>query len=337
MVKKAEIILQYQNLIDGPPEAPAQLHQRAASNDGPTVANWHPIWVKQAQANKARFGSFKGNDLGKLWGKHQFSPIIIAGSGPSLKGNAEKLRDRGAIPLVSCLHNFHYLEDLGVKADYYVSLDAGPVTIEEVYEGGSKSQDEYWALTKGHKLLCHISTHPDLLAKWQGEVYFFTCPIPDVQVEKELNEIESFHQYVSCGGNVLGACLYIAKGYLGANDIVFVGADFCFSYDHKFHAWDSKYDKSLGHCVHLTDVYGIRRVTWQSYMNFKHWFDYVATTCPGTYVNASEGGCLGSYPHGNIRQFKYMDLADALSSYNMNSHIKGQAQNPEQMQKVILF
>lgn len=336
-IKKAEVFLTYQNLIDGPPFAPQQLFQQAASSDGTTVNSWATTWIEQAKQNKERFGSFKGNDLGQLWGKHQYAPIIVAGSGPSLKGNAAKLRDRGAIPLISCLHNFHYLEDLGVKADYYVSLDAGHVTIEEVYEGGTKSQDEYWALTKEHTLLCHISTHPELLKKWQGKIYFFNCPIPDPAVAKQLHEVEPFHQYVSSGGNVLGACLYIAKGYLGASDIIFVGADFCFSYDHKFHAWDSKYDKSLGQCVQMTDIYGIKRLTWQSYANFKAWFDYVATTCPGHYINASEGGCLGAYPGGNMKQFEYMDLDDAFNMYNMNRHVRKQAEDPFGAEKIILF
>lgn len=337
MVRKAEIILQYQNLIDAPPVPDQELYRQACSNDGTTVQSWHHTWVAQAKANLERFGSFKENGIGKLWGKHQYSPIIVAGSGPSLKENAWKLKNKGKIPLVSCLHNFHFLEDLGVEVDYYVSLDAGPITIEEVSEGGSKSADEYFNMTKGKKLLCHISAHPELLKKWQGEVYFFNCPIPDPKVEAELNSIEPFGQYVSSGGNVLGACLYISKGYLGASDIVFVGADFCFSYDHKFHAWDSKYDKNLGHCVSLTDVYGIRRLTWQSYANFKSWFDYVSMRCPGTFINATEGGCLGSYPTGNIRSFKYMDLDHALDMYNMNLHLKVQAETPEVLQKQILF
>ncbi len=337
MVKKAEVFLNYSPLIAEPPVPPKQLYGQACNNDDVTVNSWHKTWVSQTKANKERFGSFKEMGVGKLFNKHKFGPIIIAGAGPSLKENVHKLKDRGGIPLVSCLHNFHFMEDAGAAPDYYVSLDAGPVTVEEVSEGGSKTPDEYWEITKDRTLIAYIGSNPELLKKWRGKIYFFSCPIPNPVVEAELKAIEPFHQYVSCGGNVLGACLYIAKGWLGAETIIFTGADFCFSYDHKFHAWDSKYDANLGHCVRLTDVYGIPRLTWQSYANFKSWFDYVALSVPGTWINASEGGCLGAYPMGNLSCFKYMDLEDVYKMYHMNHHIACQAEDAEQEQKVILF
>jgi hypothetical protein len=34
-------------------------------------------------------------------------------------------------------------------------------------------------------------------------------------------------------------------------------------------------------------------------------------------INASEGGILGAYPQGNIRQIKQMDLAGALYQFHM--------------------
>lgn len=338
-MKKAEVILEYQNLIDQPPASPQQLYSQACSNDDTTVQSWRPTWISQTIENKKHFGSFKSHAIGEIFGLYQHRPVIIVGSGPSLKGNAHKLKDRGSIPVVSCLHNFHYLEDLGVAPEYYVSLDAGPVTIDEVSEGGTKTSEEYWELTKQRTLLCYIGSHPDLLKKWRGKVLFFNCPMPQAgaDVAKEIDAIEPFHQYVSSGGNVLGACLYIAKGYLGAHSIIFTGADFCFSYEHKFHAWDSKYDQNIGHCVPLTDVYGIRRKTWQSYANFKSWFDFISTRVPGEWINASEGGCLGSYPQGNIASFKYMDLEEVFKMYNMNSHIKCSIENPEKDSKIILF
>lgn len=337
MVRKAEIVLEYQNLIDQPPVHPGSLMNQAMSNDSATVSAWRNQWIEQARANKAEVGSFKDHGIGLLHGKNQYMPAIIAGSGPSLAGNADKLKDRGGIPLISCLHNFHFLEDLGVKADYYVSLDAGPVVLEEVSEGGKLSPEEYWERTKNHTLLCYIGSHPDLIKKWQGKIYFFNCPVPDDVVRDETDKIERFNTCIGTGGNVLGACLYIAKGILGCSAVAFVGADFCFSYDHKFHGWNSKYDANIGQCIPLTDVFGIKRKTWPTYANFKAWFDYVALQVPGMYFNCSEGGCLGSYPEGNITAFKYMDLAVFLDMFHMNAHIKEQCVNPETQLVKMLF
>ncbi len=336
-MKKAEIFLQYQNLIHQPPISPKQMYAQACSNDEVTGDSWRTIWIRNATENKKTYGSFKDHGIGEIFGSHQNKPVIVVGSGPSLKGNAKELVNKGEIPIVSCLHNFHYLEDLGVNVDYYVSLDAGEITIEEVSEGGSKTPEEYWEITKDRTLLCFIGSPPALLKKWQGKILFFSCPMPSTVIHDEMKAVEDFNQYVSTGGNVLGACTYIAKAFLGASTVIFTGADFCFSYDHKFHAWDSKYDAHIGNCVHLTDVYGIKRLTWQSYANFKAWFDSKALTVPGYWINASEGGCLGSYPEGNLSCFKYMDLKDVFGMFGLNSHIKAQIENPDIKSNIILF
>ena len=313
-----------------------QLYQQSCSNDAITVQSWKDTWIAQTKANHAVFGSFKDKSLGLLFNKHKHMPIFILGSGPSLKKNAHLLKGDHGIPIISCLHNFHFLEDLGIAVDYYVSLDSGPVTIDEISEGGDEKTD-YWEKTKGKKLLAYIGSHPNLLAKWQGEIFFFNCPIPNKEIEDAIDALERFKVLVSSGGNVLGACLYIAKGFLGCSTTIFLGADFSFSYDEKFHGWDSKYDKTLGNYMRVTDIYGIKVKTWQSYANFKAWFDWVSQAVPGQYINCTEGGTFGAYNEGNIRSVKQMDLADCLSMFSMTSHMKEQVENPSLADVKILF
>lgn len=337
MTRTAEIVLDYQNVIDGPPKDPQALYQQACSNDGPTVASWRDRWIANIRANHKRFGSFREHGLGALWGKHQYLPCFAVGSGPSLKTNAHELKKNRGIPVVSCLHNFHYLEDLGVKVDYYVSLDAGDVVLEEVSEGGSRTEDEYWALTKDRTLLAYIGSSPKLFEKWQGKVYLFNCPVPEPTVTAAVAELEPFGTYVSSGGNVLGACMYIAKGIFGCNPVAFLGADFSFSYLNKFHAWDSKYDANLGVCMPLYDVFGVKVKTWRSYANFKSWFDYICVTVPGLWVNCTEGGCLGSYAEGNMMQVRPMDLSRFLEMYHINDNLQVQCADPTAMDLKILF
>jgi hypothetical protein len=336
--KKTEIICEYQPYIEQPPVSGDQLYGQACSNDSTTVNSWREIWLRQAKENHANFGPFADRGLGKLWGKHRFSPALVLGSGPSLRGNAHLLKDNPGIPVISCLHNFHFLEDQGVKVDYYVSLDAGPVTVEEVSEGGTRTAEEYWELTKDRTLLCYVATHPELLAKWRGKIYFFNCPVPDHSIIEEMDKTERFRTFVSTGGNVLGACVYIAKAVFGCNPIAFLGADFSFSYLHKFHGWDSKYDANIGHCVRMTDVYGNSVKSWQSYANFKAWFDFIAMRVPGHWINCTEGGTFGAYPGGNIRAVEQMDLADFLAVYRMCEEIKDQCDHPvSEAQPKLLF
>lgn len=320
-MRKAEVILEYQQLIAGPPVKPEALYQQACSNDSATINHWWHIWLAHITANKSRFGSFAESSIGQEFNKYRYGTAIIAGSGPSLKVNAHELKNRGQVPLVSCLHNFHYFEDLDLKPEYYVTLDAGPLTIEEVTEGGTKPAEEYWEMTKDRTLIAYIGSHPDLLQKWRGKILFFNAPVPNAELIAKINEIETFSAVMASGGNVLGACLYFAKAILGVHTTIFVGADFCFSYDYKFHSWDSKYDKDLGHTLSCTDIYGIRRKTWPSYYNFKGYFDSTVMRIPGLYYNCTEGGCLGAYPEGNIAALRYMDLKDCLKHLNANDDI----------------
>jgi hypothetical protein len=335
MVKKAEVLLEYQPYIDQPPATPKQLLQQACSNDETTVGSWLPQWIAQYKANHAKYGPFRDRSIGKIYGKFKNMPCIVAGSGPSLKNNAHLLKDRGPnMPLVSCLHNFHFMEDLEANVDFYVTLDAGEVTVEEVFEGGKHDADHYWNLTKDRTLLAFCATHPKLLEKWQGEILFYNCTIPSKEYIAAVEETESFFTIVSNGGNVLGSAFYIAKCFLGCNPIAFIGADFSFSYGagekgHQFHSWDSKYDKNVGGYVTVKDVYGIPVKSWPSYLNFKSWFEYVSMTVPGCYINCSEGGTLGAYPNGNLRAIEQMDLSQFFESYNVMRHVKFQIDTPD--------
>lgn len=335
--KYAKVLLEYQNQILELPVPPKQLYAQACSNDGITINSWRDIWLKNMRANKARFGNFKDHSVGKLYKQFQHMPCIIAGSGPSLTENIHQLKDRGSIPLISCLHNFHIMEDNDARPDYYVSLDAGEVVLEEVSEGGKESADAYWEKTKGKKLIAYIGTNPLLFEKWQGEIYLFNSPLPDQALMKEIETIERFGCWISNGGNVLGACLYLARGVFGCGTMAFVGADFSFSYDHKFHAWDSKYDEKLGYVIKAVDVYGNKRLTWQSYMNFKGWFEQLAVTSPQIFINCSEGGCFGSYPEGNLAAIQQMRLSRFLFMHRMHEELEEQMVRPELAEPKILF
>ncbi len=334
---KREIILRYQNYIESPPVVPKQLHAQAYSNDVATIESWRPTWIDNFKMNHEKFGPFKDRSIGKFYELMKNKPCIVAGSGPSLKNSIHLLKDRGDVGLVSCLHNFHFMEDNNANPDFYVTLDAGAVTIEEVSEGGTKTPDEYWEQTKGKKLLAYVGANPELLQKWQGEIYFFACPVPDDKYLEEIKKIEEFYVYVGTGGNVLGACLYIAKGFLAANPIAFIGADFSFGYDSKFHAWNSKYDTNLGKCLRATDIFGNRVLTWQSYHNFKCWFDWVATVVPGIYFNCSDGGIFGAYENGNLLDVRQIPLSSFIQMYKLHEHLKEQVAKPDVNTGIILF
>lgn len=330
-MKTANIILEYQGTIQRPPQSLQSMYSSASSSDGATITAWRDKWLANISANKIKYGNFAEHAVGKLHSSAEGLPAIIAGSGPSLKLNIGQLKNRPkCMKLVSCLHNFHAMEDNEARVDYYVSLDAGDITVGEVSEGGTKTADEYWDLSRDRTLVCYIGTHPELLEKWQGKVLFFNAPVPDEKFMKDVHAIEPFYQWVSTGGNVLGASMYFAKAYLGCPTCVFVGADFSFSNRDKvkFHYWDSKYDSVIGNTINAVDIFGNTVKTWPSYFSFKTWFDYVVNVMPGIWINSTEGGIFGSYREGNIQALIFLDLDKTFQIFGIHDNIRYQAENP---------
>jgi hypothetical protein len=206
VIKSVEMVFEFKNTIPRAPQAPQEMYSQACSNDNVTVNTWRPIWIANVKANKERFKSFAENGLGKLFGQNKYKPAIVCGSGPSLKNNLEFLKKvPKGIPIISCLHNYQFMEDNGIEVDYYVSLDAGDIVVEEISEGGGKTHQDYVELTGKRKLIAFIGTSPKLFDNWKGEVYLYNSPVPDDEYRKEVEAVEPFHTLVSTGGNVLGA------------------------------------------------------------------------------------------------------------------------------------
>ena len=345
-----------QNTIDSLPYDAKALYRKSCSNDDITIDSWVEQWKKQVEENAKNF-DFNANSVMQVHSKEEYKPIILAGSGPSLKKNAHKLNKhkvikpdgsgyeigggREEIRIVSCLHNFGFFEDNNIMTenDYYLNLDAGDITIPEVFEGGKEKEEEYWARTKDRTLVAVIQSHPELLKKWQGRILFFHVPSQDainVHYEKfmDFTKVPAF----SVGGNALGACFYFAKAILGAGVTIFIGADFCFSYEQKFHAWNSPYDEKFSGVEPRIDIFGNRVFTWPSYFNFKCWFDYVAMGGnggnPQLFINATEGGILGAYPEGNIKQIIQLDLYNALRIFTNQKRL---SKILEKKQRMVLF
>jgi len=319
---QAVISLDYQSYIDGPPRPKESLYQQACSNDGITIDSWRAQWLDHIKQNTETY-DVKKNSAFNEFGKQALKPVIVAGAGPSLKRNVEELKkNQGDMCLVSCLHNFGFFEDHGIKVDYYMNLDAGDITVSEMPEGGLKSEGHYWDKTKDRTLVTALVGNPELIKRWKGKVLFFHTPIPDQSFHDEQIKLTDFNLCFATGGNTLGSALYMAKAVLGANPICFIGADFSFGYDKKFHSWDSPYDKQFSGVIPATDVFGNKTYTWQSYFNFKCYFDYIICggkgNLPATYYNCTEGGILGAYQAGNIRQLTQMALDEFLSQYNIH-------------------
>lgn len=332
MKRTIDLDLQYAPKIDRIPERMGDVYGQACSGDSVTIESWRKTWIKNYQASKDRFGEFAPYSYGQLFGTNRHRPAIIIGSGPSLKFQIEALKENKLQPhpvtTVSCLHNFGLFEDEGCHADYYVTLDSGPIVIQDIYDGRKQAPEIYWEATKGKTLIANIATDPGLFDKWRGKIYLFNTLIPDPSIREEFGKIERFSHYISTGGNALGACLYTAKVVMGSSDIIFVGADFCFDFDKTFHAYPTQYDSyggnGIGHVVSWPTVFGKSApyaLTWPSYFNFKLWMDWIVMNIPGLWASASYG-IFGAYEEGNLSKIRYGSLSEILEPYRITDVVQ---------------
>jgi hypothetical protein len=356
------MIKQLQKTIDSLPVPAGNLWKQACSGDEVTNASWKEKWNHCLKENADKY-NFSELSCFQFYNREKYKPVIIAGAGPSIRYNVKYLSKtvftqmnlatgkdeevllggRGDIRIVSCLHNFAFFEDNGIMSenDYYVNLDAGPITISEIYEGGKQKEEWYWEKTAERTLIATALSHPDLLKRWKGKIFFFKTGSTIVENYSEIvnpGKVPIF----SVGGNVLGACLYFAKAILGAGPIIFIGADFCFSYDHKFHGWDSQYDSQFSGVIPAIDIYGNRVFTWPSYYNFKCFFDFISVGGMGKnsqiFINSTEGGILGAYPEGNIRHILQIPLKEVLHTFTMNNQIPSLMEKYNtSKQEIVLF
>jgi hypothetical protein len=328
-----EMNLEYQPTIDQPLLSPTQLYGQACSGDTITMETFTKSWIENIQTNCKNF-DVNNNSAMLAYGRLAYKPCVCAGSGPSLKKNAMELKKRGQIGLVSCLHNFAYLEDLGVPADYYVTLDSQDICIPEMAQGGTKSEDYYWDLTKDRTLVASLVTSPKLAAKWKGKILWFVPTVPSPSFINELRKNTTINVAFNTGGNALGAGYYFARAILGSGCVAFIGADFSFSYTTKFHSWDSPYDVNVAGTIGVTDVFGNRVKTWGSYNNFALFLQYIALGGSGQnpclMFNCTEGGILGAYPNGNLRHIIQMRLCEFIYVFTQHELMPKLVDNKEQ-------
>jgi hypothetical protein len=341
--KRVPMILTFQGTIDAPPISPAQMMQQASGNDNVTVNHWREIWLKHIKRNKETH-DIVGDSAQTMAGKFAYNPVIIAGSGPSLKKNAHLLKDKpDKIGLVSCLHNYAYFTDLGLHVDGgYINLDAGDITIPEMSQGGLRDEQYYWDSTQDATLVAGLVSKPELIDRWKGPIKWFSSPVPDMKyMEEERKLLGDFCLYYNVGGNALGASYYHARAILGGMPLAFIGADFAFDYCHKFHSWDSPYDAQFQGVIPCTDIFGNRVYTWPSYHNFCLWLTYQAYGGTGMnpvqMINCTEGGIFGAFPQGNVSVIKQLALIDFLEMYRHHELLPKLLGDPDMLKKSTLL
>lgn len=292
-----------------------------------TVWSFRNIWLRNTKTNLEEFEYFNLDHSVKVFlNELSDRPCILVGAGPSLEKNINHLKTAKemGVSILCSNHAFMYLNDIGVKPDYVCMLDAGGQWNE--YLAGD---------SEGVPLLADVTCDTRQLKTWKGPIQFFSSIVSEksnagkyFMMERDRilprNKVSQFET----GGHVGGAMLVIARNIMMAQSIIFTGYDYCFNSDKKFYPFDKQIDKEWideKGGIHqsmpfidgaVPDIFGNPVETDGSYMGFKKIIETsVRTLCMGgnaEFINACEGGALGSVPGGLSKWMQYKKLEDVL-------------------------
>ena len=166
-------------------------------------------------------------------------PAVITGSGPTLDGCLERLKDfEGSI---FCGASQAYILDAaGIVPAYVVAVDQNVVTAD--YIKGLE-----WNRTV---LITHPGIDPAVLEAWQGQIRYFLLPTAE---EYERDRVALAYPWIrsrfSSGGALQTASYQIAVR-LGYKPIYTAGVDFCFT--------GGRYRATMQHRIRIRQIRGCR-------------------------------------------------------------------------------
>ncbi len=125
-------------------------------------------WVKNYKENKSkgRFDRLSTKPLAYLYRNAYYHkvPVVLLCAGPSLDDNIGQLKEYQNNAIIVCVDMALYaVQQAGITPDFVVSVDSS-IHISKMWE---------LCDTRGMKLICPTTTHPDTIDKWEGEIFFF--------------------------------------------------------------------------------------------------------------------------------------------------------------------
>lgn len=156
-------------------------------------------------------------------------PVLCLGNGPSLAENMDLIKEfKGTI--MCCDINLVKLLHAGIVPKYVLSIDSHDWYMEFI---NNDLVDEFASQIT---LVCCATASPKLLARWPGEIRFFSSYIDDsdnpLSVSKAIITITDLPS-MQTDGNA-GSAMWFLAAFLKAKPIVLLGIDFAYKDGIKF-------------------------------------------------------------------------------------------------------
>ena len=184
------------------------------------------IWVENLADNMPTIKRRKDiSQIPKATGK----TAIIVGAGPSFKqrGHMEILKKAKDHTIISTDRMLVPLLEAKITPDFVVSVDGHRKLIAPYYDSEMVNRD---LPTVG---VMAVTVAPGVVKRFQGEKFFFTPMIDEIEQPVSLTSAISFMtktSILSTGGNVGIAGIYVAF-YLGYKNIILTGLDLGYTVD----------------------------------------------------------------------------------------------------------
>jgi hypothetical protein len=136
-------------------------------------------WVKNVKKNHELFKK-TGWACPKLQDKESHKTAVIMGSSPAIANQVEILRELQHDPdfaLCGVSSNLEFLLNNGITPKYCIVVDADPST-------GKDWDNINMEETRSITLIAATVCYPDMLLKWQGDLYFIALATADKKTRK---------------------------------------------------------------------------------------------------------------------------------------------------------
>ena len=193
-------------------------------------------WIHNVKENSSKINK----TIADLWKERDYGEGISVAAGPSLKDDLEDLKKMRKHRERICVDaSLGFLVDNGLIPDFCVTTDFSD-KILLMLDREDKPID-----TSGIKLVANVITHPKVIEKWKGEVYWFVMMnnVYDIDYQKFMDDMHALETKVGAklapGGNVSSIALGFGLSVRNYEKIILYGHDFCWKPEGDFYAGGS--------------------------------------------------------------------------------------------------
>ena len=265
-----------------------------------TLLKLTPFWTRNIIANEAVIK--KGKGVNAFFEKEKKSkttdvPVVIVSGGPSLDKNIKLLplcKDKAIIICVDSM--LKKVMKLGIKPEFVVITDAEWGSLGNCFENLPMD-------TKDIALLADVYTNPEIIKKWNGEIYWYSILQVEGSPLTQIVDPEFTGKPIGklvCGGCVSSVALSFASGALKCDPIIMIGQD-CGWYDSELHHAKGFEGTNVNIGEELVeDIYGRPFFTTPVLKAYSYWFERIVCgritpgfpSINGIFVNATQGGMV---------------------------------------------